>query len=98
MRARGSGFPHRRPSLPGGGFRPAAGILWFCPGGTGRRKARRPAAIASVPRTRQTRNPLFRLRSSGLFLLRLAERQFLAVLFQEPPRRTRVWFLRLPKT
>jgi len=29
------------------------------------------------------------LRLSGAFLLRYADRQFLALLFQEPPRRTR---------
>jgi hypothetical protein len=30
------------------------------------------------------------LRLSGVFLLRFAERQFWAVLFQEPPRSTRL--------
>ena len=39
---------------------------------------------------------MFLFRLPGSFLLRIAERQFLAVLFQEPPRRTRGWFLRLP--
>ncbi len=33
-----------------------------------------------------TRKPILLLRSSGLFLLRLAERQFLGLLCQEPPR------------
>jgi len=36
------------------------------------------------------------LRSSGLFLLRLAERMFLALLFQEPPRNTRPRFQPTP--
>ncbi len=36
-----------------------------------------------------TRKPLLSFRLSGLFLLRLAERQFLGLLFQEPPRSTR---------
>jgi len=38
------------------------------------------------------RNPLLLFRLSGLFLLRLAERKFAGLLFQEPPRSTR--FLR----
>ena len=36
-----------------------------------------------------TRKPMLLLRLSGVFLLRLAARVFLALLFQEPPRRTR---------
>ena len=36
-----------------------------------------------------TRKPLLSFRLSGLFLLRFAERQFLGLLFQEPPRSTR---------
>jgi hypothetical protein len=39
---------------------------------------------------RQTRKPWFLLRLSGLLLLRYAARQFLAELFQEPPRITRL--------
>ena len=35
------------------------------------------------------RKPLLLFRLSGLFLLRLAERRFCGLLFQEPPRRTR---------
>jgi hypothetical protein len=35
------------------------------------------------------RSPWFWLRFLGLFLLRLEERQFLALLFQLPPRLTR---------
>ena len=38
---------------------------------------------------RARRKPLLELRFDGLFLLRFADRQFLAVLFQLPPRRTR---------
>jgi hypothetical protein len=34
------------------------------------------------------RKPLLLLRLSGLFLLRFADRQFLGLLFQEPPRNT----------
>ena len=33
-----------------------------------------------------TRNPMFLLRLSDVLWLRLAERQFLGLLFQEPPR------------
>ena len=36
------------------------------------------------------RNPLLLLRLSAVFLLRLAERKFLGLLFQEPPRNTRL--------
>lgn len=36
-----------------------------------------------------TRNPLLLFRFAGLFLLRLADRQFLGLLFHEPPRSTR---------
>jgi hypothetical protein len=36
-----------------------------------------------------TRKPMLLLRLSGSFLLRLAERRFCGLLFQEPPRRTR---------
>jgi len=36
-----------------------------------------------------SRKPVLSLRLAGLFLLRLAERQFLALLFQDPPRNTR---------
>jgi hypothetical protein len=38
-----------------------------------------------------TRNPLLLLRLPGSFLLRLAARQFLPLLFQEPPRKTRAF-------
>jgi hypothetical protein len=41
----------------------------------------------SVPE-HNTRNPMLLLRLSGLFLLRLAERAFSELLFQEPPRNT----------
>ena len=37
-----------------------------------------------------TRNPLLLLRLSGLLLLRLADRQFVGLLFHEPPRNTRL--------
>lgn len=36
-----------------------------------------------------TRNPLLLFRLSVVFLLRFAERRFLGLLFQDPPRRTR---------
>ena len=39
---------------------------------------------------RATRKPILLFRLFGLFLLRLAERKFLGLLFQEPPRRTRL--------
>ena len=47
-------------------------------------------ALAGVVLAR--RKPLLLLRLSGVFLLRLAERRFVGLLFQEPPRSTR--FLR----
>ena len=50
-----------------------------------------------VPENRQTRKPWFLLRLSGLLLLRYAERQFLAELFQLPPRITRWALLRVPR-
>lgn len=48
---------------------------------------RHPPARCAAGKAR--RRPLFLLRLSGLFLLRFAERQFLALLFQLPPRITR---------
>ena len=48
---------------------------------------RHPPARCAADKTK--RRPLFLLRLSGLFLLRFAERQFLALLFQLPPRITR---------
>ena len=50
---------------------------------------------AEPPDTTTTRKPLLLLRLSGLFLLRLAARQFLGLLFHEPPRNTRL-FNRIP--
>ena len=49
-------------------------------------------ALAAVVLAR--RKPLLLLRLSGVFLLRLAERRFVGLLFQEPPRSTR--FLHSP--
>src|SRR5579862_6100487 len=46
-------------------------------------------ADARKCRRTQTRNPMLLLRLPGSFLLRYAERQFLLLLIQEPPRRTR---------
>ena len=46
-----------------------------------------PPALAEIVLAK--RNPLFLFRLSGWFLLRFAERRFLGLLFQEPPRRTR---------
>ena len=39
--------------------------------------------------TNTTRKPMLSLRFSGSLSLRYADRQFLALLFQEPPRNTR---------
>jgi hypothetical protein len=47
-----------------------------------------PALLMSYG-TRTRRKPTLLLRLSGLFLLRLATRQFSALLFQLPPRITR---------
>src|SRR5215831_4447370 len=54
----------------------------YAPGGT---------VIPSAPAQSvlATRNPTLLLRLSGWFPLRLAERRFCGLLFQEPPRRTR---------
>jgi len=41
------------------------------------------------PQLRTSRKPLLLLRLFGLLLLRLAERMLSALLFQEPPRKTR---------
>jgi len=46
-----------------------------------------PAALAKD--VLDIRNPLLLFRLVVVFLLRLAERRFLGLLFQEPPRRTR---------
>jgi hypothetical protein len=47
------------------------------------------AALAHRWSVLATRNPLLLFRFVVLFLLRLAERRFCGLLFQEPPRRTR---------
>ena len=62
-----------------------------------RRSRRLPRAKTGTPvqgglraeTTRHTRKPLLLFVFVGLFLLRLAERQFLGLLFHEPPRKTR---------
>jgi hypothetical protein len=46
-------------------------------------------AMARAQSVLATRKPMLSLRLSGWFLLRLAERRFCGLLFQEPPRRTR---------
>lgn len=46
-----------------------------------------PSALAKI--VLASRKPLLLFRLSGLFLLRLAERKFCGLLFQEAPRRTR---------
>ena len=48
-----------------------------------------PANFVGWMELRHKRKPRLLLRLSGLFLLRFAERQFLALLFQLPPRFTR---------
>ncbi len=45
-----------------------------------------------------TRNPTLLSRLSGVFLLRMAARTFLALLFQEPPRSTRTTTTRRQST
>ena len=64
----------------------------ICPGtpwrpGTGLRPVRRRCSIGR--RARETRKPRLLFSFPGEFLLRFAERQFLALLFQLPPRFTR---------
>ena len=60
-------------------------------GHTGRRSV--PSGVREIhpckPEFRARRKPRLLLRFDGLFLLRFADRQFLAVLFQLPPRLTR---------
>ena len=51
---------------------------------------------SAVPEDKQRRKPWFLLRLPGWFLLRIAERQFMAVLFHEPPRMTRCESLPFP--
>jgi hypothetical protein len=46
-------------------------------------------AVLFVPENRHTRNPWFLLRFLEFLVLRYAARQFLAELFQLPPRTTR---------
>jgi hypothetical protein len=46
--------------------------------------------------THTTRKPMLLFLFSGSFLLRLADRQFLGLLFQEPPRNTRDWNGEMP--
>ena len=43
----------------------------------------------SAQRNNNTRKPMLLFLFVGLFLFRFADRQFLALLFQEPPRSTR---------
>ena len=45
---------------------------------------------SGVKGVRAMRNPLLLFRFVVLFLLRLAARRFLGLLFQEPPRKTRL--------
>jgi hypothetical protein len=45
--------------------------------------------LAEEPTVLAQRKPLLLLRFAGVLLLRLAERRFVASLFQLPPRRTR---------
>lgn len=65
--------------------------LGICPesmAGTGCHPVRQAPSGASC-RAETSRNPLLLFRFEGVLLLRLAERQFLALLFQLPPRITR---------
>ena len=48
------------------------------------------SSVLAGKTTRATRKPLLLFRLSGSFLLRFAARMFLVLLFQEPPRSTRV--------
>ena len=48
------------------------------------------SSVLAGERTRATRNPMLLFRLSGSFLLRFAARMFLGLLFQDPPRSTRV--------
>lgn len=53
---------------------------------------------AKTDRARATRKPRLLFRLSGVFLLRFVDRQFAGVLFQLPPRITRLEPLDLPPT
>ena len=61
-----------------------------CGARTGRRPVPAGREIHPMPAgAAATRKPMLLFRLSGVFLLRLAERQFVPSLFQEPPRFTR---------
>ncbi len=77
----GSGQDGRRLALSSW---PVLDTLWCAPGPSVN------APALAVKGVRATRNPSLLFRLSGLFLLRLAERRFLGLLFQEPPRSTRL--------
>lgn len=55
----------------------------------GERANRSPREVLTRENTTTNRTPLLVFWLSGVFLLRLAERAFLELLFQEPPRNTR---------
>jgi len=65
------------------------GVFWPRTSGTGKRPVPSGKASTSSAELRAKRKPRLLFRSSGSFLLRYAERQFLASLFQLPPRITR---------
>jgi hypothetical protein len=53
--------------------------------------------LARSGKDSKSRKPLLLLRFVGWFLLRLAERTFLGLLFQEPPRRSSALHLHAPE-
>ena len=53
-------------------------------------RLRGPRGLSCGAAEQQRRKPLFLLRLPGWFLLRFAERQLRALLFQLPPRKTRL--------
>ena len=62
--------------------------------------ASRPCARSwtrKAPPTAMHRNPLLLFVLSGVFLLRLADRRLLSLLFHDPPRRTRLMSSSVPR-
>ena len=90
-RADGTGLRHRslpglvRQTVVGRHFRQASGC------------SPAPSGVITMWAPRHTRKPTSLLRLSGALLLRFAARQFLGLLFHDPPRSTRDTFQAAPQ-
>lgn len=79
--------------------RPGTGSAIFQPRRRRRTRAAVPAGTIPLKNVdAATRNPLFLLRLFGLLLLRYAQRTFLSLLLNVPPRSTRRRFEPVPTT